>query len=139
MATDNKAFMNKFVQFINTADANLGEELISPDAIFHVPGRPEPLKGLEGYMTIIGMMRSGFSNIQWTINDLVLGENKVAALFTMTGTHDGVFFGVPPTGKSINVKAINIYHLSDGKIVTEYGQPDLMELMMQIGALPPPN
>jgi steroid delta-isomerase-like uncharacterized protein len=137
MATDNKAFMDKFVQFINTADANLGKELISPDAIFHVPGRPEPLKGLEGYMTIIGMMRSGFSNIQWTINDLVLGENKVAALFTMTGTHDGTFFGVPPTGKSINVKAINIYHLSDGKIVTEYGQPDLMELMMQIGALPP--
>nr|WP_294795286.1 ester cyclase [uncultured Mucilaginibacter sp.] len=139
MAKDNKAFMDKFVRFINTADANLGEELISPDAIFHVPGRPEPLKGLEGYMAIIGMMRRGFSDIQWAINDLVLDENKVAALFTMTGTHDGAFYGVPPTGKSINVKAINIYHLSDGKIVTEYGQPDLMGLMMQIGALPPPN
>ena len=131
--------MDKFVRFINTADANLGEELISPDAIFHVPGRPEPLKGLEGYITIIGMMRSGFSDIQWTIDDLVLEENKVAALFTMKGTHDGAFYGVLPTGKSINVRAINIYHLSDGKIVNEYGQPDLMGLMMQIGALPPPN
>ena len=83
MATDNKAFMDKFVQFINTADAKLGEELISPDAIFHVPGRSEPLKGLDGYLMIIGMMRSGFSNIQWGINDLVIGENKVAALFTI--------------------------------------------------------
>jgi len=45
-------------------------------------------------------------------------------------------FGVPPTGKPISVQALNIYRLSAGKIVSEVGQPDLLGLMQQIGALP---
>ena len=43
--------------------------------------------------------------------------------------------GVPPTGRTIAVQALNIYHLSNGQIVREYGQPDMMGLMQQIGAL----
>jgi len=43
---------------------------------------------------------------------------------------------VPPTGRTIAVQALNIYHLSNGQIVREYGEPDMMGLMQQIGALP---
>ena len=132
-----KEVMSRFVQFINTADGQLAKELISPEAVFHVPGRAEPMRGPEGYLSIIGMMRSGFPDIQWALDELILEVDKVAARFTMTGTHQGVFFGVPPTGKPIRVKAINIYHFSNGQIVEEYGQPDMLGLMQQIGALPP--
>jgi hypothetical protein len=38
----------------------LAQELISPDAVFHVPGRREPMRGPAGYLAVIGMMRSGF-------------------------------------------------------------------------------
>jgi hypothetical protein len=48
------------VEFINTASEKLAAELISPDAIFHVPGRSEPMRGPAGYIAIIGMMRGGF-------------------------------------------------------------------------------
>jgi predicted ester cyclase len=34
----------------------------------------------------------------------------IAARFTMRGTHRGAFFGVPPTGKTIAVQALNVYH-----------------------------
>jgi len=132
-----KEAMSRFVDFINTADGQLAKELISPEAVFHVPGRAEPMRGPEGYLAIIGMMRSGFPDIQWALDELILDEDKVAARFTMTGTHRGTFFGVPPTGKPIRVKAINIYHFLNGQIVEEYGQPDLLGLMQQIGALPP--
>jgi predicted ester cyclase len=54
----------------------------------------------------------------------------------MRGTHEGNFLGVPATGNKITVQALNIYRLSGGKIVEEYGQPDLLGLMGQIGALP---
>jgi steroid delta-isomerase-like uncharacterized protein len=134
----NNDIMNHFVKFINTANATLGQELISSEAIFNVPGRPEPLKGLEGYMMIIGMMRGGFSNIQWTLDDMVSEGNKVAARYTMRGTHDGNFMGVPATGRNIEVHSMAFYELSDGKIVKEQGLPDMLSLMMQIGAIPAP-
>jgi predicted ester cyclase len=54
----------------------------------------------------------------------------------MRGTHQGDFFGVPATGKPIAVQAVNFYRVSNGKIVGERGQPDLLSLMQQIGAAP---
>lgn len=132
----NKQVMSRFLEFINTASETLAQELISPDAIFHVPGRADPVKGPEGYLEIIAMMRSGFPDIQWTLEEVIAEGDKIAARFTMRGTHKGPFFGVPATGKPIQVQAMNIYRLSDGKFVEERGQPDLLGLLQQIGAIP---
>ena len=98
---NNKQLMQRFVKFINTANEQLAQELISPNAIFYVPGNPEPMRGPAGYLAIIGMMRGGFPDIQWTLDDMVTEADKVAARFTMRGTHSGSFFGVPATGKLI--------------------------------------
>ena len=136
MAADNKLVMYRFLEFINTASEKLAQELISPSAVFHVPGRTEPMRGPAGYLAIIGMMRGGFPDIQWTLEEMVAEGDKVAARFTMRGTHRGTFFGVPPTGKTISVQAMNIYRLSGGQFVEEHGQPDMLGLLQQIGAVP---
>jgi steroid delta-isomerase-like uncharacterized protein len=135
----NKAVMGRFVEFINTASEKLAEELISPLAVFHVPGRAEPMRGPAGYLAIIGMMRGGFPDIQWTLEEVIAEGDKVAARFTMRGTHRGAFFGVPPTGKTIAVQAMNFYRLSGGQFIEERGQPDLLGLLQQIGAVPTPG
>jgi steroid delta-isomerase-like uncharacterized protein len=132
----NKAVMSRFTDFINTASEKLAAELISPDAVFHVPGAPEPLRGPTGYLAVIGMMRIGFPDIQWTLDEMIAEGDRVAARFTMRGTHQGTFFGVPPTGKKIAVTAMNFYRLSGGQFIEERGQPDLLALMQQIGAIP---
>jgi steroid delta-isomerase-like uncharacterized protein len=132
----NKLVMKRFVEFINTASEQLAGELISPDAIFYVPGQPEPMRGPTGYLAIIGMMRGGFPDIQWTLEDIVAEGDKVAARFTMRGTHQGNFFGVPPSGKPIKVQAMNFYRLTNGQITEEHGQPDMLGLLRQIGAVP---
>jgi steroid delta-isomerase-like uncharacterized protein len=131
-----KQVMIRFTDFINTASETLATELISPDAIFHVPGRSEPMRGPAGYLAIIQMMRGGFPDIQWTLEEMVAEGDKVAARFTMRGTHLGTFFGAPSTGKTIAVQALNIYRLSHGQIIEETGQPDLLGLLQQIGAVP---
>jgi steroid delta-isomerase-like uncharacterized protein len=132
----NAEFMKRFVEFINSASEKLAHELVSPDAIFHVPGRPEPMVGPAGYLMIIGMMRAGFPDIQWTLEEQISEGERVAARFTMRGTHRGQFMGVPPTEKTISVQALNIYHLTNGQIIKEYGSPDMLGLLAQIGALP---
>src|SRR6185369_14239771 len=113
-AETNKIVMSRFLEFINTASESLAQELISPDAIFHVPGSPEPMRGPAGYFAIIGMMREKFPNIQWTVKEMVAESDKMAARFTMRGIHQDTFFGVPPTGKTIAVQAMNIYHCRMG-------------------------
>ena len=79
---------------------------------------------------------SGFPDIQWTLEEMVAEGDKVAARFTMRGTHRGTFFGVPPTERLIVAQAMNIYRLSGGQFVEEHGQPDMLGLLQQIGAVP---
>jgi len=134
--SNNKQIMPRFVEFINTSSEKLAVELVSPDAVFHVPGRPEPVRGPSGYLEIIGMMRGGFPDIQWKLEEMIAEGDMVAARFTMRGTHNGAFFGVPPTGRKIEAQAMNFYRFSGGKIVEERGQPDLLGLLQQIGAIP---
>ena len=60
----NKTVMHRFTEFINSGSEKLAAKLIAPEAIFHVPGRSEPMRGPAGYLVIIGMMRGGFPDIQ---------------------------------------------------------------------------
>jgi steroid delta-isomerase-like uncharacterized protein len=110
-----------------------------PSAIFHVPFGDEPLKGLDGYLQILGMMRGAFPDIQWTLQETVCEGDKIVARFETRGTHQGPFLGVPASGKAIRITAINIYRFADGKIVEERGQPDIFGLIVQIGAIPGPS
>jgi steroid delta-isomerase-like uncharacterized protein len=132
-------FFKQFLKFINTADDNLAQQLISPVAKFYVPGQPEPLQGPKGYLMIIAMMRSGFPDIQWTIEDMITENEKVALRFIIKGTHKGAFFGVPATGRTVRVQAMNFYRLAGDQIIEEYGQPDIFGLLTQIGAVQTPG
>lgn len=138
MTSETKNLMQKFTVFINTADERLAQELIDKDAVFHVPGQTSPLQGPAGYLFILTMMRGGFPDIQWTLEETISEGDRIAARFTMRGTHRGTFLGMPATGKPFEVQAINFYRWSDDKIVEEHGQPDLLGLMQQIGAIPTP-
>ncbi|KAF7179908.1 hypothetical protein CNMCM7691_008960 [Aspergillus felis] len=130
--------MGRFVEFINSGDETIGQEVVSESAVFHVPFSDTPLKGLAGYMQILGMMRSAYPDIQWTLDDTVIEDDRVVAQFTLRGTHEGEFFGVPASGKKIQARAVNIYRFAAGKIVEETGLPDLFGIMLQIGAVNPP-
>ncbi len=129
----NKEIIQRFVEFINTANEELSKELISKDAVFYAPTSPEPLRGPSGYMEVLRMMRSGFPDIQWAVEDMVIENDIVAIRFTLQGTHQGDFFGIPATGKSIKVNAMNFYYFQEGQIIKEYGQPDIFGLLQQIG------
>jgi len=134
----NKILMQRFTEFINTASEKLANELVSSEAIFHVAGQSQPMQGPAGYLAIIQMMRGGFPDIQWTLEETIAEGDNVAARFTMRGTHLGSFSGVPPTEKKISVQAMNIYRISRGQILEERGQPDMLTLLQQIGAVPTP-
>lgn len=128
----NKSVMEKFVEFINTANEKLAADLVSEEAIFYAPTNPEPLRGTKGYMVILNMMRSSFPDISWKLEEMVAENASIAARFTMTGTHKGDFFGIPATGKTFKINVMNFYRFSDGKVSEEYGQPDIFGLLQQL-------
>ena len=136
LAKRNKELMKKFEQMINTADDELAAELVADDAPFYTPASPEPLYGGKGYLSVVHWMRQGFSDVQWKLNDMVADEEKVAAYWTLTGTHDGEFLGIHPTGNKISVSVMNFYYFNaQGKITNDIAAEGMIGILRGIGAV----
>jgi predicted ester cyclase len=70
------------------------------------------------------------------VEDQVIEGDKVVRRYTVSGTHQGEFFGVAGTGKRIEMTGINIDRFDDsGKLIEEWAEYDLLGAMRQMGAI----
>jgi predicted ester cyclase len=56
---------------------------------------------------------------------------------TYRGTHQGVMFGIAPTGRKIHFETVDAMRVEDGKITEHWGVANLFSLLQQLGAWPP--
>ena len=75
----------------------------------------------------------GFPDISHTIEDTIADDSKVAVVFTLRGTHTGDFMGIPPTQKKIDVGAIAVLKVTDGKVTELRAQFDQLGMLKQLG------
>lgn len=135
-AERNRRTMKKFETCINTNDHALAEELIAPEAEFTTPVSDKPLYGGSGYLSLVDFMRQSFSDIQWKLVDMAVEDDKVAVHWTCSGTHDGNFMGLAPTGKKFAFSVMNFYYFNDaGKIVNDVAAEGLFGLMAALGLI----
>ena len=134
MATEaNKATMQRFLEFINTANKELAAELIAPEAVFHVPGRAEPMKGPAGYLC---NHRYDAGRIGYPLDTPgLMAESRCGGrALHRADRADGAAWRAAYRHR-IEVQAMNFYRLSGGQFVEERGQPDIFGLLQQIGAV----
>ncbi|KAF5228178.1 hypothetical protein FANTH_14564 [Fusarium anthophilum] len=127
--------IHRFVEFINSADATIGNEVIHESAEFHVPFDNKPLKGVSGYLEMLGMMRAAFPDIRWNVEQIITEGDTVVLRSKTRGTQTGPFMGFLPSGKSFEIVGMNLFTFSEGKIIKEQGLPDLFGILVQIGAV----
>lgn len=69
---------------------------------------------------------------------MVADEDNVAIAYTMTGTQEGSFQGIPATGKKIKARGMQIAKFdSDARIKERWGSSDQLGILQQIGAITP--
>jgi hypothetical protein len=85
------------------------------------------------------MLRSGFPDLQRTIDDLIAKGDKVVLRWTTRGTHQGEAFGVPATGRAMVVMGIEIYRVAGDKLVERWSEVDMLGQMQQLGGIPAPG
>jgi steroid delta-isomerase-like uncharacterized protein len=98
-----------------------------------------PPQGLEGVKELIGVFRTAFPDLHFTIEDQIAEDDKVVTRLAIRGTHRGEFMGIPATGKQMNVSAASIWRVADGKLVDEWVSWDKLEMMQQLGLIPTPG
>jgi len=95
------------------------------------------IRGAETIKGEIEYFRNAFPDFYWRVDDQIAEGDRVTTRYTLGGTHQGEFFGVPGTGKRIEITGINIDRFDEGgKLVEEWPEYDLLGAMQQMGAVP---
>jgi len=102
---------------------------VAPDFVDH--GRPG-LAGPECVKVQSRTLRSAFPDLTVTIEDLVAEGDLVAVRSTWRGTHQGVFQGVLPIGRRIELSGMAFWRIAGGQIREGWSLIDLPGLMRQL-------
>jgi steroid delta-isomerase-like uncharacterized protein len=139
MTTDgNKALVRRYYEIVETHDLDtLTDEVLAEDYRLHFDSAPEMDRGAAA--GFFGAFVAAFPEINHTIEDQVAEGDRVASRIVVRGTHKGELMGIPPTGKDIEISAINIHRIVDGRVVEQWVVSDGLGMMQQLGVIHTPG
>jgi steroid delta-isomerase-like uncharacterized protein len=130
-------YRSVFEEIFNRGNLDYIETVLSPDFVFNSPAEEEPVRGREGYRAFAQRIRTGFPDIRITVHDVLAEGDAVAGRMTIEGTHTGVYLGVPPTRRRVNVSQI-VWGRFDGDQIAEAWQElNAVGLLQTLGVVPP--
>lgn len=123
-------------------DLALFDQILAPDFyVSHIRQRGQPVppeeRGPAVFKQVIPTFRAAFPDGQIAIDDIVAEGDRVVACWTFRGTHQGEYFGVPPTGQTITYSGVNGFRIKDNQLVESWDIWDSINLFQQLGLLPP--
>ena len=129
MSTDqNKAVVRRyFEEFHNSREDAILEEIMVPELL-------KPTRG------VTNMLLNAFPDYQLTIEDQIAEEDKVATVWTGSGTHQGEWESpagtIAPTGRQVRWTGTTTLRLSEGQISDVIASSwDHLGILQQLGAV----
>jgi len=138
VAANIKAYTHVWDEVMNKGRLDMiNDSNFTTDVTFHM--KPADVVGIDSARAFYANFINGFSNIQFTIKDVFGQGDKLVKHWNFKGKHSGNFFGIPATGKSVDLDGSTIVLMRDGKIAKEQDFYDNMDFMTQLGLMPAPG
>jgi steroid delta-isomerase-like uncharacterized protein len=129
---DVEQLMNDYVDLANGDYSKL--DVLSESYRLHGPGLPEEgVQGREAYRDYLQTVHEAFPDLEYAITDMLASDELVMTEWTITGTHEGEWQGIQPTGRTMEIHTMAKEVIEDGQIQEEWSYLDLNELMAQLG------
>jgi steroid delta-isomerase-like uncharacterized protein len=124
-------------EWLVAANPDAVYDLYAKDAVIHsryIP--PDMTHGVEAFKGYAGYLRGAFPDLAIDDQDIISEGDRLGMRWSMTGTHSGEFWGIPATGKRVEVTGMDVFRIADGKIQDAWIETDYMTLLRQLGAIP---
>jgi len=131
MGDDAKDVVRRLIHGMDSGDFGVFEELCASSYTCHFAGSPAP-ESRDEHKASAQAIYAAFPDMRHEIHDLVAEGDLVALRATPTGTHEGVFLGVEPTGKKVQFEVMALFRIVDGKIQEEWVVANIMGLQQQL-------
>jgi steroid delta-isomerase-like uncharacterized protein len=132
---ENKRLLVRWPEEVfNQGNLDAVDELASADVVWHGPHPAPDCVGTEAIKQIVRDFRAAFPDLHIAINELIAEGDKTVHRATTTGTHQGEFLGIPPTGKHVTLTSMSICRWDGGKLVEGWDEADFCGLKQRLKA-----
>ena len=133
-STDSKAVvLQSEAEIWNKGNLAMADHLYGSDYVCHFVAGIE-WKGIEDLKRQVVATRTAFPDWNEKVDDIFVKGDRVAIRFTSTGTQQGKFEGIAPTGRRVTIREAAFFRVVGGKIVEQWGFADSQALMQQLMA-----
>lgn len=115
------------------------DDLVAEEFVGYDPSLPEPIRGPDGVRKIAEMMLSAFPDAQVDLEEVIAEGDLIAVRIRCTGTHEGEYMGIDPTGEDVDFQLMAFQRIEDGEVVEERQMVDHLGLLTQLGMVDPPT
>lgn len=119
---------------VNTGRVDLIEDFLAPDYVELFDGRRYAV-GIEGAQAHVLGVRQTYPDLKIEIDKQIAEGEWVATCMTARGTHQGIWLGMKPTGKTLVFTGVNLDRVVDGRIVEHGGAANLLGPLLEAGAI----
>ena len=137
MSEENKALARKFFRMLESGDPGMADEIVAADYYNH--DAPDPNLGLEGVKAGVTSFKNALPDVQLKIAFQLAEGDKVTTRYQWSGTHQGEIYGIPATGKQVNITSTVTFRIADGKIHEAWQNSDQWGAMQQLGVVATPG
>jgi len=122
-----------FVEMLNTHNPDLVDSFVATDYRNHNAFVDD---GREANRQFWAGFFAALPDLTATMEDLIVSGDRVVGRFVYRGTHLGEFMGIPPSGRPVEMRSIDIWRVADGLFVEHWDELNTLEFFQQLGALP---
>jgi len=90
--------------------------------------------GRDTSIKVVGNFAKSIPDMKFDIKEVLVSGNRVIVRGEVSGTPSGDLFGVPHSGKSFRIMAIDIQTIRDGKMVQTYHLENWLSALGQLRA-----
>ena len=129
----NEALVRSVFDRLSKGDEAVHLEMYAPEYRWYFPSANPKGLSREEEAGFVKLLRAGFPDCHWDVEEMVVHGDRVVARFLFKGTHTGEFQGILPTGNKTEAGGIWMGRVKDGKIVECREEDDLLGWMQQMG------
>jgi steroid delta-isomerase-like uncharacterized protein len=135
----NRQLLDRYVELYNAGDLEGVIDLYADDAVQNMPDGN--FEGRSAIRERLAQELAGFTDVNHTVRSFVEQGDLFCDEWTFAGTHTEPFLlpdgtELPPTGKRVEIRGMELVQVRDGKVVVNTLYYDNLAVADQLGVVP---
>ena len=136
-AEANKQLVRTFIEEVmNKRQPAAADRFLVANFVEHNPNLPQ---GRDGRKQFVAAVLAGFSDYHGEIVEILAEGDKVVVRTQWSGTQDGPFLGLPPSGNKVRFSTADFLRIEGGKVAEHWDVVDSLPRAVALGLVPPPK